>query len=82
MAGSLDLLLACFWKRGIGPLRVSGAIWGFCLVWFFVTRARFKVTGSRFWVFCLGSASAGSGWEIQGQPESLILAQNERWRHA
>ena len=32
MAGSLDLLLACFWKRSFGLVRVFGAIWRLCLV--------------------------------------------------
>ena len=47
-----------------------------------VERAR-NVTGSRFWVSC--GWLVFRGWlvlRIQGQPESLILAQNERWRHA
>ena len=52
----------CLRVSGSGVLdlvRVSGAIWGFCLVWFFVTRARLEVTGSRFWVFC---SRVGFGW--------------------
>ena len=28
------------------------------------------------------AAGLAPGPKIQGQPESLILAQNERWRHA
>jgi len=61
-----------------GVLRWRGGGWFCCRVWLRLAWVGFEYGA---WL-CVGGFGHGRGVGLMDEPESLILAQSERWRHA
>ena len=73
---SLDELSGWFWFDGLGSLLSCGGVWFAGLVRDVRRMAVLVCFGGLLWVVLVGLDGC---WD---EPESLILAQSERWRHA